>query len=217
VAGLRWPPLHKRKGHPLGGVGPGTTLDGRYTTQRRIEQRHGREQWTADDTTRYGERFADFGGEYAYAFSLERDGTAQRQVGCRAVAVLQQTDATRRLYAYAVRCSIWDAAGEAERAWAEVDLVGGGELALAPTEEGAEPSVFGVQPVLMSEGGRGRQEPYGYQLLGAEGPFAAVQADGPRVWIDAQADEDLQHDAAALSAALVEGYHWSVAHMRTAR
>lgn len=33
------------------GVGPGTTLDGRYTTQRRIEQRHGCERWTADDTT----------------------------------------------------------------------------------------------------------------------------------------------------------------------
>ena len=33
------------------GVGPGTTLDGRYTTQRRIEQRHGAERWTADDTT----------------------------------------------------------------------------------------------------------------------------------------------------------------------
>lgn len=33
------------------GVGPGTTLDGRYTTQRRIEQRHGGERWTADDTT----------------------------------------------------------------------------------------------------------------------------------------------------------------------
>lgn len=33
------------------GVGPGTTLDGRYTTQRRIEQRHGSERWTADDTT----------------------------------------------------------------------------------------------------------------------------------------------------------------------
>ena len=40
-----------RKGHPLEGVGPGTTLDGRYTTQRRIEQRHGAERWTADDTT----------------------------------------------------------------------------------------------------------------------------------------------------------------------
>jgi len=35
----------------LEGVGPGTTLDGRYTTQRRIEQRHGCERWTADDTT----------------------------------------------------------------------------------------------------------------------------------------------------------------------
>ncbi|WP_404386230.1 hypothetical protein LL946_07170 [Knoellia locipacati] len=33
------------------GVGPGTTLDGRYTTQRRTEQRHGCERWTADDTT----------------------------------------------------------------------------------------------------------------------------------------------------------------------
>lgn len=33
------------------GVGPGTTLDGRYTTSRRIEQRHGCERWTADDTT----------------------------------------------------------------------------------------------------------------------------------------------------------------------
>ena len=33
------------------GVGPGTTLDGRYTTQRRIEQRHGAERWSADDTT----------------------------------------------------------------------------------------------------------------------------------------------------------------------
>lgn len=33
------------------GVGPGTTLDGRYTTQRRIEQRHGCERWTADDIT----------------------------------------------------------------------------------------------------------------------------------------------------------------------
>ena len=43
--------LAKRKGHPLEGVGPGTTLDGRYTTQRRIEQRHGCERWTADDTT----------------------------------------------------------------------------------------------------------------------------------------------------------------------
>ena len=33
------------------GVGPGTTLDGRYTTTRRIEQRHGAERWSADDTT----------------------------------------------------------------------------------------------------------------------------------------------------------------------
>ncbi|MFW5470340.1 hypothetical protein ACOCJ4_09875 [Knoellia sp. CPCC 206435] len=33
------------------GVGPGTTLDGRYTTQRRIEQRGGAERWAADDTT----------------------------------------------------------------------------------------------------------------------------------------------------------------------
>ena len=33
------------------GVGPGTTLDGRYTTSRRIEQRHGCERWTAEDTT----------------------------------------------------------------------------------------------------------------------------------------------------------------------
>ena len=33
------------------GVGPGTTLDGRYTTQRRIEQRRGAERWAADDTT----------------------------------------------------------------------------------------------------------------------------------------------------------------------
>lgn len=41
----------ERKGHPLEGVGPGTTLDGRYTTQRRIEQRHGAERWTAEDTT----------------------------------------------------------------------------------------------------------------------------------------------------------------------
>ena len=41
----------ERKGHPLEGVGPGTTLDGRYTTQRRIEQRHGAERWTAQDTT----------------------------------------------------------------------------------------------------------------------------------------------------------------------
>lgn len=41
----------ERKGHPLEGVGPGTTLDGRYTTQRRIEQRHGSERWTAEDTT----------------------------------------------------------------------------------------------------------------------------------------------------------------------
>ncbi|KRE42863.1 protein kinase family protein [Knoellia sp. Soil729] len=41
----------ERKGHPLEGVGPGTTLDGRYTTQRRIEQRRGAERWTAEDTT----------------------------------------------------------------------------------------------------------------------------------------------------------------------
>lgn len=176
-----------------------------------------REQWTAEDASRFGERFADFGGEYAFAFTLDHDGATRRQVGCRAVAALAQSDATRRLYTYALRCSLWDAAGQGERAWAEVDLVGGGELALAPAEEGAEPIVFGVQPVLMSESGRARQEPYGYQLLGADGPFAAVQADGPRVWIDPDADVDLQHDAAALSAALVEAYHWSVAHMRTTR
>lgn len=33
------------------GVGPGTSLDGRYTTQRRIERRRGAERWAADDTT----------------------------------------------------------------------------------------------------------------------------------------------------------------------
>ena len=31
------------------GVGPGTTLGGRYTVRRRTEQAHGTERWTADD------------------------------------------------------------------------------------------------------------------------------------------------------------------------
>lgn len=177
-----------------------------------------REQWTSEDTARFGERFTDFGGEYAYAFALEHEGAVERQVGCRGAAVLQQSDARRNLYSYTVRCSIFDAAGASELAWAEVDLTGGGELAVAVDEEGAEPAVFGVQPVLMSADGRARQDPYGYQLVAEDGPFAAVQADGPRVWIDAsETDEALQRDAAALCAALLEGYHWSVAHMRTAR
>lgn len=33
------------------GVGPGTVLGGRYTVRRRLEQLHGTERWTADDTT----------------------------------------------------------------------------------------------------------------------------------------------------------------------
>lgn len=178
-----------------------------------------REQWTAQDTQLFAERFSDFGGAYAYAFTLTRGGTSVREVGCRADATLEQTDATRRLYSYTVRCSIWAADRSAEAAFAQVDLTGGGELGWNDADEasGQEGSVWGVQPVLMSADGRARQDPYGYQMVGAEGAFAAVQADPARVWIDASADEALQHDAAALSAALVEAYHWSVAHMRTAR
>jgi hypothetical protein len=33
------------------GVGPGTVLGGRYTVRRRLEQLHGTERWSADDTT----------------------------------------------------------------------------------------------------------------------------------------------------------------------
>ncbi len=33
------------------GVGPGTVLGGRYTVHRRLEQLHGVERWSADDTT----------------------------------------------------------------------------------------------------------------------------------------------------------------------
>ena len=33
------------------GVGPGTVLGGRYTVHRRLEQLHGTERWSADDTT----------------------------------------------------------------------------------------------------------------------------------------------------------------------
>lgn len=33
------------------GVGPGTALGGRYTVHRRLEQLHGTERWSADDTT----------------------------------------------------------------------------------------------------------------------------------------------------------------------
>ena len=33
------------------GVGPGTVLGGRYTVHQRLEERHGTERWSADDTT----------------------------------------------------------------------------------------------------------------------------------------------------------------------
>jgi len=178
-----------------------------------------REQWTPADTQLFAERFSDFGGVYAFAFTLNRGGAPVREVGCRADATLEQTDATTRWFSYAVRCSIWAADRSGELAFAQVDLSGGGELGWnnANEETGEEASVWEVQPVLMSADGRARQEPFGYQMLAAEGAFGAVQVDPARVWVDASADEELQHDAAALSAALVEAYYWSRTHMRTAR
>ena len=41
----------RSKGATVRGVGPGTVLGGRYTVHRRLEQLHGVERWSADDTT----------------------------------------------------------------------------------------------------------------------------------------------------------------------
>jgi hypothetical protein len=193
------------------------------------------DSWTPEEVQLFAERFSDFGGEYAFAYTLTHQGTPVRAVGCRGNATLDQVDMAGRVWSYAIRCSIMPADRSGERAWVQVDLyadggelgwwdgddgTSGGEAPVEGAEEAAAPredSVWQVQTVLMTETGQGRQEPLGYQFVAAEGPFAAVQVgDGSsRVWLDGQADEDLRHDAAAASIALIQGRVWSATHLRT--